>query len=87
MPTYPTLVPTGRLNGLNQLWVAALTYIRLAREFVYLAVVLDAYSRRCIGWALDRTLEAPLAVTALNPALATRPVGPGLIHHSDQGVQ
>ena len=87
LPTYPNLVPTVRLNGLNQLWVADLTYIRLAREFVYLAVVLDAYSRRCIGWALDRTLEATLAVTALNQALATRPVGLGLIHHSDQGVQ
>lgn len=87
LPTYPNLVPTVRLNGLNQLWVADLTYIRLAREFVYLAVVLDAYSRRCIGWAVDRTLEATLAVTALNQALATRPVGPSLIHHSDQGVQ
>ena len=87
LPTYPNLVPTVRLSGLNQLWVADITYIRLAREFIYLAVVLDAYSRRCIGWALDRTLEAALAVTALNQALATRHVGPGLIHHSDQGVQ
>ena len=87
LPTYPNLVPTLRLSGLDQLWVADITYIRLAREFVYLAVVLDAYSRRCIGWALARTLEATLAVTALNQALATRPVEPGLVHHSDQGVQ
>lgn len=77
------LVPTKR----NQLWVADITYIRLAEEFVYLAVVLDAYSRLVIGWALERTLEAKVAVDALRMALDTRDTPAGLIHHSDRGVQ
>ena len=77
------LVPTGR----NQLWVADITYIRLRSEFVYLAVVLDAYSRRVVGWALGRTLEAELALTALRMAVAERQPAPGLVHHSDRGVQ
>jgi putative transposase len=59
----------------------------LLREFVYLAVILDAYSRRCIGWALAPYLDAELAVEALRMALATRRVEPGLVHHSDRGVQ
>jgi transposase InsO family protein len=67
--------------------VADITYIRLRIEFVYLAVVLDAFSRRVIGWALGRTLEAELAVTALRMALIERQPLPGLIHHSDRGVQ
>jgi len=71
----------------NQAWVADITYIRLADEFVYLAVVLDAYSRLVIGWSLERTLEAKLAVAALRMALSKREVPPGLIHHSDRGVQ
>jgi len=71
----------------NQLWVADITYVRLVREFVYLAVILDAFSRRAIGWALSRHLDAALALGALRMALATRPVTPGLIHHSDRGVQ
>ena len=62
-------------------------YIRLLHEFVYLAVVLDAFSRRVIGWELGRTLESELAVKALRMALRARPVEPGLIHHSDRGVQ
>lgn len=77
----------GNLTAVNQLWVADITYIRLEREFVYLAVVLDAYSRRVVGWALGRTLEAELALTALRVAVAQRRPGAGLVHHSDRGVQ
>src|SRR5208282_706767 len=73
--------------GINQLWRADITYIRLLEEFVYLAVVLDAFSRRAIGWALESTLEARLAVVALEMAFARRRPAPGLVHHSDQGVQ
>ena len=77
----------GKLTGVNQLWVADITYIRLELEYVYLAVVLDAYSRRVVGWALGRTLEAELALSALRMAVAERRPGPGLVHHSDRGVQ
>lgn len=84
---YPNLVPELTLTSINQLWVADITYIRLLREFVYLAVILDAFSRRCIGWALEHYLGAELALAALRMALATRQVEPGLVHHSDQGVQ
>jgi transposase InsO family protein len=78
------LVPT----GLDQLWVADITYVRLAEEFAFLAVVLDAFSRRVIGWALQRHLRATLAIEALEMAIATRrPVPGSLIHHSDRGVQ
>ena len=87
LAVYPNLVPTLDISGLNQLWVADITYIRLLREFVYLAVVLDAFSRRVIGWSLGRTLEAELALAALRMALRTREFGPGLVHHSDRGVQ
>jgi transposase InsO family protein len=72
----------------NRLWVADITYVRLAEEFVYLAVVLDAFSRKVIGWALEDHLRASLAITALEMALAGRDVKSGeLIHHSDRGVQ
>jgi transposase InsO family protein len=84
---YPNLLPELTVTGLDQLWVADITYIRLQQEFVYLAVLLDAYSRRCIGWALERYLEAELALVALRMALAKRPIRPGLVHHSDRGVQ
>jgi transposase InsO family protein len=84
---YPNLAGKMELTGLDQLWVADLTYIRLESEFVYLAVVLDAYSRRVIGWALGRTLEAILAVQALKMALRRRGSVKGLTHHSDRGVQ
>ena len=78
------LVPT----GLDQLWVADITYIRLQEEFVFLAIVLDAFSRRVIGWALAEHLRASLAVAALEMAITTRAPAPGtLIHHSDRGVQ
>src|SRR6202007_61624 len=73
--------------AINQLWVADITYIRLRTEFVYLAVVLDAFSRRVIGWALGRTLEAELSIAALRMALRERKPQPGLVHHSDRGVQ
>ena len=87
LAVYPNLVPTLDINAVNQLWVADITSIRLWREFVYLAVVLDAFSRRVIGWSLGRTLEAELALAALRTALRTREFGPGLVHHSDRGVQ
>ena len=84
---YPNLAADLQPTGLDQLWVADITYIRLETEFVYLAVILDVYSRRVIGWALDRTLEDDLAIGALQMALRHRSPGPGLVHHSDRGVQ
>jgi transposase InsO family protein len=84
---YPNLAGRMELTGINQLWIADITYIRLETEFIYLAVVLDAYSRRVIGWALDRSLEAELAIAALKMALAGRNPPEGLTHHSDRGVQ
>jgi putative transposase len=87
LPIYPNLARALTPRAINQLWVADITYIRLLTEFVYLAVVLDAFSRRVIGWALGRTLEAELAVTALRMALLERKPQPGLVHHSDRGVQ
>lgn len=84
---YPNLAAKMTLSGVDQLWVADITYIRLEGEFVYLAVVLDAFSRRVIGWALDRTLEDELAVAALQMALRRRGRIQGLTHHSDRGVQ
>ncbi len=87
LPVYPNLAKDLKLSGLNQLWVADITYIRLQYEFVYLSVILDAHSRRVIGWALGRTLEAELAVDALKMAIRRGRVEPGLVHHSDRGVQ
>ena len=84
---YPNLAANLICSGVNQLWVADLTYIRLAVEFVYLAVVLDAFSRRVVGWALGRTLQAKLPLEALNRAVAARQPAPGLVHHSDRGSQ
>jgi transposase InsO family protein len=75
------------LTGVNQAWVADLTYIRLGQGFCYLAAILDAYSRRVVGWCLSRQLGASVAVAALQMALAARNPAPGWIHHSDQGVQ
>lgn len=86
-PVYPNLAATFTPTAINQLWVADITYIRLLCEFVYLAVVLDAYSRRVVGWALGRTLEAQLSLCALRMALHQRQPAPGLMHHSDRGVQ
>lgn len=84
---YPNLAKDLKLSDINQLWVADITYIRLAEEFVYLAVVLDAYSRRVVGWALGRSLDSRLALAALDRAIAARQPGPGLVHHSDRGTQ
>jgi transposase InsO family protein len=87
LPVYPNLARDIKPSRINQLWVADLTYIRLRDEFVYLAVLLDAFSRRVIGWALGRTLRAELALSALTMALRQRNPPAGLVHHSDRGVQ
>jgi len=84
---YPNLAEQMALTGIDQLWVADITYIRLETEFVYLAVVIDAFSRRVIGWALDRSVEDDLTLTALRMALEGRRPSPGLVHHSDRGSQ
>ena len=84
---YPNLAGSMILSGVDQLWVADITYIRLEEEFVYLAVILDAYSRRVIGWHLSEGLDDSLTLAALGMALAQRVVRPGLVHHSDRGVQ
>ncbi len=84
---YANLAREMILTGVDQLWRADITYIRLQDEFVYLAVILDAFSRRVIGWALDRSLEDELTLAALRMALAHRVVQPGLVHHSDRGSQ
>ena len=84
---YLNLASRMKLTGINQLWVADITYIRLQSEFVYLAVVLDAFSRKVVGWALERTLAARLPIAALQKAIAERQPPPGLVHHSDRGVQ
>jgi len=87
LPIYPNLAEGMVLTGIDQLWVADITYIRLQVEFVYLAILLDAFSRRCIGWALRRSLEAALVVEALRMSLLRRRPRPGLVHHSDRGAQ
>ena len=87
LQVYLNLARRMKLTGINQLWVADITYIRLQQEFVYLAVILDAYSRKVIGWALDRSMTTALILTALRQALADRQPPPGLVHHSDRGVQ
>lgn len=84
---YPNLARRLVVDGINQLWVADITYIRLRETFLYLAVILDAYSRKAVGWELGETLEAKLAVAALERALAGRAVEAGIVHHSDRGVQ
>ena len=84
---YLNLAARMELTGIDQLWVADITYIRLAEEFLYLAVVLDAFSRRVIGWSLDDKLDAGLAVAALRQAIDLRQPVAGLVHHSDRGVQ
>jgi transposase InsO family protein len=87
LKVFPNLARDLVLTAVDQLWVADITYIRLPREFVYLAVVLDAFSRRVIGWALDRHLTTEVTLKALQQALATRTVTASLVHHSDRGVQ
>lgn len=87
LAVYPNLARDRVLTGIDQLWRADITYVRLETEFAYLAVVLDAFSRKVIGWALDRTLEATLAVEALRTALKIRKPAAGMVHHFDRGVQ
>lgn len=84
---YVNLAARMTLTGINQLWVADITYIRLRNEFVFLAVVIDRFSRKVIGWALDRSLAARVAIAALQHAIARRQPPPGVVHHSDQGIQ
>jgi transposase InsO family protein len=84
---YLNLAARMKLTAINQLWVADITYIRLKAEFVYLAVILDGFSRKVVGWALDRTLGMRLTVGALEQAIERRQPKPGLVHHSDRGLQ
>ncbi len=86
-PTYPNLLREMVLSAPDQAWQADITYIRLPTGFAYLAAVIDAYSRRCVGWQLSRCIDTNLTLQALDMALATRRVGSGLVHHSDRGVQ
>lgn len=87
LAVYPNLLRDAEITGLNQVWVADITYIRLPTEFVFLAAILDAYSRKVVGWNLSRRLDVSLTLTALEAAVVRRPIEPGVIHHSDQGVQ
>jgi putative transposase len=84
---YPNLAREAVLTGTDQLWRADITYVRLREEFIFLAVILDAFSRRVIGWALDRTMEDELTLSALRMALSRRVIEAGLVHHSDRGSQ
>ncbi len=84
---YLNLASRMKLTGVDQLWIADITYIRLKAEFVYLAVILDVFSRKVVGWALERTLAARLPIAALEQAIGERQPPPGLVHHSDRGVQ
>jgi putative transposase len=86
-PVYVNLAARMTVTGINQLWVADITYIRLRVEFVFLAVMLDRYSRKAIGWALARSLTATVAVAALQQAIERRQPPPGVVVHNDQGVQ
>ncbi len=87
LPVYRNLASQLELTGIDQLWVADITYIRLREQFLYLAVVLDAFSRRVVGWAVDDSLHAPLVLAALRKAIAERKPAAGLVHHSDRGMQ
>jgi transposase InsO family protein len=87
LPVYRNLAAHLELTGIDQLWVADITYIRLREQFLYLAVVLDAFSRRVVGWAVDDSLHTPLVLAALRKAIAERKPAAGLVHHSDRGMQ
>jgi len=87
LEVYLNLARRMMLTGTDQLWVADITYIRLQAEFVYLALILDAFSRKIVGWKLERTLASRLATEALQVAIETRKPPPGLVHHSDRGIQ
>jgi putative transposase len=84
---YPNLIKDAQIDGLDEVWVSDITYVRLPAAFCYLAAILDACSRKCVGWHLSRFIDARLTLSALEMALAARRPAPGLIHHSDQGVQ
>ena len=86
-PVYPNLLAELTVTGINQVWVADITYIRISKGFVYLAALLDRYSRKVIGWAISKRIDAELCVAALKVALANRRPPAGCIHHSDRGVQ
>ena len=87
LPVYPNLLPGLCVDGINQVWVADITYIRIATGFVYLAVILDVYSRRIVGWAISHRIDGALTVAALNDAITKRKPPRGVFHHSDRGVQ
>jgi putative transposase len=84
---YPNLLADQILTGINQAWIADITYIRILKGFVFLAAILDRYSRKVIGWAISKRIDAELCVAALKIALEERQPRPGCIHHSDRGVQ
>jgi len=88
-PIYPNLLKGSKTTALNQAWVSDITYVQLQHEHIYLAIILDLYSRKCIGWDLSRSINSGLAMSALAKALQSRTMESleGLIHHSDQGVQ
>jgi putative transposase len=86
-PVYPNLLRSLEVTGINQVWVADITYIRILTGFVYLAVILDVFSRRVIGWALSKSIRHELTVAALKMAIEARKPGSGVIHHSDRGSQ
>lgn len=87
LPVYPNLIKNRVITALNQVWVADITYIRILLGFVYLAVILDAFSRRVIGYCVSKNLEAQITLAALNMAICRRNLSPGIIHHSDRGSQ
>ena len=87
LQVYLNLARNMKLTGVNQLWVADITYIQLQQEFVFMAVILDAFSRKAVGRAVDRTMTTELILTALRQAIAQRQPPPGLVHHSDRGLQ
>jgi putative transposase len=87
LPVYPNLIAGMTVTGINQLWAADITYIRIATGFVYLAVILDVFSRRIVGWAISKSLDRRISIEALKMAIALRNPPPGTIHHSDRGVQ
>ena len=87
LQVYLNLARRMQLSSVDQLWVADITYIRLQAEFVFLALILDNFSRKVVGWNLDRTLSSRLAIVALEQAIESRRPSPGLVHHSDRGIQ
>jgi transposase InsO family protein len=86
-PIYPNLIQGMGVNGVNQVWVADITYIRIQTCFIFLAVIMDVYSRKIVGWAISKSLKADICVRALKTALAQRRPPKGCIHHSDRGIQ